>query len=112
MDKKELVLRKLATIGLTNQIIELNNIIELQNEKSDDTYNKSKQLFYEMFQKNKTLLNEKQQLEKDLQSAKDEISNLNSKLIYQQTIIEKIPNFLLKFILKSKDIKLLSEGSK
>jgi len=112
MDKKELVLRKLATIGLTNKIVELNNIIEHQNEKTDDAYNKSKQLFNEMFQKNKTLLNEKNQLEKDLQSAKDEISNLNSKLKYQQTIIEKIPNFLLKFILRSRDVKLLSDGNK
>ena len=27
MDKRELVLRKLSTIGLTNKIVELNNII-------------------------------------------------------------------------------------
>lgn len=42
MNKKELILRKLSTISLNNKIIELNNVIEAQNEKSTTAYDKSK----------------------------------------------------------------------
>lgn len=102
MDKKELVLRKLSTIALNNKITELNNIIEVQNEKNSTSYDKSKEFFTELMQNNKNLNNENLSLQK-------EIDNLNSKIKYQQMIIEKIPRFLLKFILKNKDIKLLNE---
>lgn len=102
MDKKELVLRKLSTIALNNKITELNNIIEVQNEKNSTSYDKSKEFFTELIQNNKNLNNENLSLQK-------EIDNLNSKIKYQQMIIEKIPRFLLKFILKNKDIKLLNE---
>lgn len=102
MDKKELVLRKLSTIALNNKITELNNIIEVQNEKNSTSHDKSKEFFTELMQNNKNLNNENLSLQK-------EIDNLNSKIKYQQMIIEKIPKFLLKFILKNKDIKLLNE---
>jgi len=112
MDKKELILRKLSTIGLSNKIVELNNTIQTQNTKNNEAYNKSKQLFNELFQNNKNLTNEKTHLENELTLAKQEIETLNNRLIYQQMIIEKIPKFLLKFIMRNKNIKLLNEGNK
>ena len=110
MDKKELILRKLSTISLNNKIVELNNIIKTQNEKNNDSYDKSKKLFTELIQNNKKLQEEKNNLEKELTIAKEEIQTLKQKATYQEQIIEKIPKFLLRFILSNKKIKKLNKG--
>ena len=109
MDKKELILRKLSIIGLNNKITELNNIIETQNERNASSYDKSKQLFTELVQNNKKLIEEKNTLTQELALVKDEVLSLKGKLTYQEAIINKIPKFFLKLILRKKDIKLLNE---
>lgn len=62
-------------------------------------------------QTNKKLKNENNSLKEKIETVENEIETLNHKINYQKAIINKIPKFLLKFIMRNKEIKLLNKGT-
>lgn len=111
MDKKEYILRSLSNIGLNNKILDLENKLEFEKKSHKTSYDKTKELFSELVIKNKKLEADKKELENQLSESNKEILNLKNQIIYNQKIIDKIPKFFLKFILRNKEIKLLEKGN-
>jgi len=96
-------LKILDRINLNNQIVQLEYDLKQHEKQNEQFYIKSKQMLSELIKNNDILISEKNDLSVQLDTLKKQNDDLN-------TIINKIPKFLLKFLIKKNKILLLDKG--
>ena len=102
MDDMEFVLTKLNNIKSENTIVSLRYDLKNEKESSQHLGNRAKQIIEDLVKNNSVLKKENEDLELENNSLKQICNN-------QESIIGKIPKFLLNIFLR-KDKTLLSEG--